>query len=89
MDAIILRCLEKDSSKRFQSVEELSRTLRAQEKGEKARLGKYRELLKMALIDKELSKAEFLVLKMKRKALKLTDEEAQRVEQELGIKLPS
>lgn len=89
VDAIILRCLEKDSSKRFQSVEELSRTLRAQEKGEKARLGKYRELLKMALIDKELSKAEFLVLKMKRKALKLTDEEAQRVEQELGIKLPS
>ncbi len=89
VDAIVLRCLDKDPSKRFQSPEKLSRTLRTQGKDEKERLGKYRELLKMALVDKELSKGEIVVLKMKRKALKLTDEAARRVERELGIKLPS
>ena len=88
VDAIVLRCLEKDPSQRFQSTEELIRTLQTQEKDEKKRLGKYRELLKMALIDKDLSKGELLVLKLKRKSLNLTDEEARKVEQELGIKLP-
>ena len=89
IDAIILRCLEKDPKKRFQSAHELHRTLQTQAQEEKKRLDKYRELLKMALVDKELSKAEFLVLKMKRKTLHLTDEEARRVEEELGLKLPS
>jgi len=88
VDAIILRCLEKKPSNRFQSAEELSRILQQQAKDEKQRLGKYRELLKIALLDKELSENELLVLKLKRKSLNLSDQEAQRVEQELGIKPP-
>jgi len=88
-DAIILRCLEKQASHRFQSVKELNQILQTQKKDEKTRLKKYRELLKMALIDKKLSQSELLVLKLKRKSLHLTDEEARRVEQELGLKLPS
>ncbi len=88
-DAIILRCLEKQASHRFQSVKELNQILQTQKKDENTRLRKYRELLKMALIDKKLSQSELLVLKLKRKSLNLTDEEAQRVEQELGLKLPS
>ena len=88
VDTIILRCLEKKPSNRFQSAEELSRTLQQQEKDEKARLSKYRELLKVALLDNELSESEAVVLKMKRKALNLTDQEARQVEQEFGIELP-
>ena len=59
------------------------------EREEKERLDKYRQLLKVALLDKELSRSELLVLKMKRKSLGLSDREARRVEQELGLKLPS
>lgn len=89
IDAIILQCLAKDPKQRFQSANELHRILQTQAQEENKRLDKYRELLKMALVDKELSKAEFLILKMKRKTLHLTDEETRRVEEELGLKLPS
>lgn len=89
IDAIILRCLEKNSAKRFQSAKELGQTLKQQEKEEKARLHKYRELLKVALLDNELSESELLVLKLKRKSLNLTDQEARQVEQEFGMTLPS
>ena len=63
--------------------------LQTQAQEEKKCLDKYWKLLKMALVDKKLSKAEFLVLKMKRKTLHLKDEEARKVEQELGVTLPS
>jgi len=88
MDAIILRCLAKDPSHRFPSARELRRVLQAQERDEKTRMGKYRDLLKVALLDQELSPAELLVLKMKRRTLHLPDEEARRVEQELGLNIP-
>ncbi|GAK58057.1 serine/threonine protein kinase [Candidatus Vecturithrix granuli] len=88
IDAIVLRCLEKDPAKRFQTVKDLLQTLQAQEKDEQARLSKYRELLKIAIIDKELSPNEYLVLKIKRQALQLTEAEARKIEQELGLNLP-
>ena len=87
IDALILRCLEKDPAKRPQSAEEFANTLRAQMKQAAERLNKYREMLKMAVIDREISHAERMVLKMKRAALNLTDEEARRVEQEFGLNL--
>lgn len=88
IDAIVLRCLAKDAAQRFAAADELRRTLQSQEKEEKERMGKYRELLKMALVDKALTRNELLILKLKRKAFNLTDEEARRVEQELGVTLP-
>ena len=88
LDNIVLCCLEKDPQARFQSAEALQQQLRGQAKEETRRMNTYRELLKMAIVDKELSKAEFLVLKLKRKSLKLSPEEARRVEQEFGLKLP-
>ena len=87
IDALILRCLEKDPANRPQSAEEFANTLRAQMKQAAERLNKYREMLKMAVIDREISHAERMVLKMKRAALNLTDEEARRVEQEFGLNL--
>ncbi|MBD3308647.1 protein kinase [candidate division KSB3 bacterium] len=89
IDAVLLRCLAKNPADRFHSADELRRTLQALEKDEQARQGKYRDLLKVALLDKDLSEKELLVLKMKRKALNLTDEEAQKIEHDLGIHLPS
>ena len=88
IDAIVLRCLEKDPAKRFQTVKDLMQALQAQEKDEEVRLSKYRELLKIAIIDKELSPNEYLVLKVKRQALQLTQAEARKIEQELGLNLP-
>ncbi|MCP4401628.1 MAG: serine/threonine protein kinase [bacterium] len=88
LDEIVLRCLEKDPQARFQSAEALQQRIRRQADEEKRRVNTYRELLKMAIVDKELSKAELLVLKMKRKSLKLSDEEVRQVEQEFGLTLP-
>lgn len=88
IDAIILQCLEKEPAKRIQSAKALMQVLQTQEKDEKIRLEKYRELLKMAIIDKELSQNEFLVLKLKRRALHLTNAEARKIERELGVTLP-
>ncbi len=89
IDAVVLRCLEKHPAKRFQSVEQLRKTLCKMEKEEKERIKKYRELLTMASVDKEISKEELIVLKLQRKKLHLSDEEAHNVEQELGLKLPA
>lgn len=88
IDEIILQCLQKDPAKRIQSVKVLMKSLQSQEKDEKMRMEKYRELLKMAIIDKELSQSEYLVLQLKRKALHLTQAEARKIERELGVKLP-
>ncbi len=88
IDTIVLRCLEKSPAKRYQSARKLEQILHAQEKDEQARLSKYRELLKMAIIDKKLSQNEYLVLKMKRQTLQLTKAEAYAIEQELGLSLP-
>ncbi len=88
IDAIILRCLEKDPAKRIQSAEELGQMVQKQSKREQARLAMYRELLKMAAIDHHVSQGELLVLKMKQHSLGISDQEARMLRQELGITLP-
>ena len=87
IDAIILRCLEKDPAKRIQSAEELGRMVQKQHKGEQVRLTAYRELLRMAAIDHHISQGELLVLNMKQHSLGISDQDARRVQQELGITL--
>jgi serine/threonine protein kinase len=89
LDAIVLRCLAKDPAARFQSVEELRHTLHQHAQDEQSRLKQYRELLNVALLDEDLSKQELLVLKLKRKSLGISKQEAHRIEQELGIQIPS
>jgi len=89
LDALMLRCLEKEPCKRFQSAEELNRALHTLLKEQAERFGKYRELLRMAVIDKALAPEEAMVLKLKRKKLKLSDGDARRIEQEFGVNLPS
>ena len=88
LDKIVLRCLQKDPAARFQSAEALLFRLKQQAKDEKRRVSTYRELLRMAIVDQELSKAEFLVLKLKRRSLNLSNEEAHRIEREFGLTLP-
>ncbi|PIE33613.1 hypothetical protein CSA56_10885 [candidate division KSB3 bacterium] len=88
IDAIILQCLEKAPNKRIQSAEELYRIVLNQSKAEQTRLNTYRELLKMAAIDQTLSKGEILVLKMKQQSLRISEQEARRIQQELGMTLP-
>jgi serine/threonine protein kinase len=88
IDAIVLRCLAKDPADRFQSVAALLQALQQQEKDEQKRLDSYRDLLKVALLDKDLSERELRVLKVKRHMLKISNQEAKRIEQDLGIDLP-
>ena len=87
LDALMLRCLEKEPGKRFQSAEEFGHTLHVCLKDQAERFEKYRDLLRMAVIDNALTPEEALVLKLKRKALKLSDEDARRIEQEFGVNL--
>ena len=89
IDAVLLRCLEKNPAQRFQSAEELRRLLQQQEKDARERFDQYRELVKLALVDKELNQSEIVVLKFKRQTLHLTDEEARQIEHEFGLTLPS
>ena len=83
--ALVLRCLAKDPAQRVSSAAELQRLVKAVEQDVQARLAQYRELVKMAVIDRELSPAERLILKLKQKALQLTDAEACRIEREAGL----
>jgi hypothetical protein len=88
IDALILRCLAKNPAARLQAVTELQRALKQQQKEEQQRQEQYRALLKMALIDKEISGNEILVLKLKRQMLQISDAEARQIEQELGLNIP-
>ncbi len=85
LDSIVLQCLAKDPAARFQSATELRKAIRQQAQDEQSRLGSYRELLEIAMLDQNISEQERRILHLKQAYLGLSEQETVRVEKELGF----